>query len=403
MTRPKHALIIGGGIAGPIAAMALQRVGIPATIYEAYPGDAGGTGVFLTVAVNGLAALRTIGLERAVMEAGFASPGIRFASGTGKALGQAPVGGALPDGTVAHTIRRPDLHRALYGQARLRGIRIEHRKRLVAAESTPDNRVVARFEDGSSAEGDLLIGADGIHSPTRRIIDPAAPEPRYAGLGNVGGFSQGPLPPLGVQPGTYVMMFGKRAFFGHIVSPAGEVWWFANPPSPAELSRAELAAPTGQWKERLVQLFDGDAGPAADIIRNTSALAVTNQHDLPRVPTWSRGRMVIIGDAAHAASPTSGQGASLAIEDGVVLAQCLRDLPDTTAAFAAFERLRRPRVERIVAWAARMNQTKMPGPVGRLVRDLVLPMILRRAGQSQEWIFRYQINWEAPVRISEAA
>jgi 2-polyprenyl-6-methoxyphenol hydroxylase-like FAD-dependent oxidoreductase len=405
MPRPTHALVIGGGIAGTTAAMALQRAGIAATIYEAYPTDAGGAGVFLTVAVNGLAALRTIELEQPVKEAGFPSPSIQFASGTGKALGRIPLGGTSADETPAHTIRRPDLYRVLYEQAHRRGIRIEHGKRLVAAEPTPTGGVVARFEDGSSARGDVLIGADGIHSRTRRIIDPAAPRPRYSGLGNVGGYSRASISISmpGVQPGTYVMLFGKRAFFGYVLSPAGEVWWFANPPTVAELSRAELTAAPGQWQQRLLELFAGDAGPAADIIRQAETLAVTNQHDLPRVPAWWRGGMVIIGDAAHAASPSSGQGASLAIEDGVVLAQCLRDLPDPAAAFAAFEQLRRPRVERIVAWAARMNQTKTPGPVARVVRDLVLPVLLRRAGQSQEWIFKYRIDWEAPVRMPQAA
>jgi len=105
---------------------------------------------------------------------------------------------------------------------------------------------------------------------------------------------------------------------------------------------------------------------------------------------------VIIGDAAHATSPTSGQGASLAIEDALVLARCLRDLPDTAAAFADFERLRRPRVERVVAWAARMNRNKMPGPIARAVRDAVLPLVLRRAArQSQGWLFEHRVEWGA--------
>jgi FAD-dependent urate hydroxylase len=330
----KHALIIGGGIAGPTAAMALQRAGISATVYEAYPEDARAAGVFLTVAVNGIAALRTLGLDRRVMAAGFPSASIEFASGTGKSLGTVPIGGTLTDGTVAHTIRRPDLYGVLYQEAYRRGIRVEHGKRLIAAEPTAGG-VVARFEDGTSAAGDVLIGADGIHSPTRRIIDTSAPAPRYTGLGNVGGYTRGSG--LGFRDsGTYTMIFGKRAFFGYVVSPAGEVWWFTNPPWHTELSPAELQATPEQWKERLGDLFDGDSGPAVDIIRNASVLAVTNQHDLPRVPRWSRGPMIVIGDAAHAASPTSGQGASLAIEDAIVLARCLGDLPTTAAAFASY-------------------------------------------------------------------
>jgi 2-polyprenyl-6-methoxyphenol hydroxylase-like FAD-dependent oxidoreductase len=114
--------------------------------------------------------------------------------------------------------------------------------------------------------------------------------------------------------------------------------------------------------------------------------------------------MVLIGDAAHAASPTSGQGASLAIEDAIVLGQCLRDIPDRDAAFAAFEQLRRPRVERVVAWAARMNQTKIPGRFGRVLRDAVMPLILKTvAKKSQSWLFDYQINWERRLDAGERA
>jgi 2-polyprenyl-6-methoxyphenol hydroxylase-like FAD-dependent oxidoreductase len=148
------------------------------------------------------------------------------------------------------------------------------------------------------------------------------------------------------------------------------------------------------------------AGPAVEIIRATTEFAAgTNQYDMPRVPRWWRGPMIVIGDAAHAASPTSGQGASLAIEDAVTLAQCLRDLPDTRSAFLTYEHMRRPRVERIVASAARMNSNKAPGPMGRAVRDLLLPMILKRQGSadSQRWIFDHHIEWDARVPFGRAA
>ena len=92
--------------------------------------------------------------------------------------------------------------------------------------------------------------------------------------------------------------------------------------------------------------------------------------------------MIVVGDAAHAPSPTSGQGASLSIEDGVVLAKCLRDLPSTDAAFARFEALRRPRVERIIKAAARINNSKAAGPVARVFRDAMMPLFLRMAARS---------------------
>jgi 2-polyprenyl-6-methoxyphenol hydroxylase-like FAD-dependent oxidoreductase len=111
--------------------------------------------------------------------------------------------------------------------------------------------------------------------------------------------------------------------------------------------------------------------------------------------------MVIVGDAAHAPSPTSGQGASMATEDAVVLAQCLRDLPGVPQALAAYERLRRRRVERIVAQGARTGSAKTPGPVGRVVRDLALPLVFRflATERSRAWIYDHHIDWDAPVQV----
>jgi FAD-dependent urate hydroxylase len=400
-----NALIIGGGIAGPVAAMALQQAGIASTIYEARPADETTGGAFLTVAVNGLDAVRAIGAHDRVREVGFPSRTIQLQSGTGRRLGEVPIGGDLPDGTSTLTMRRADLYRALLAEAWDRGIPIEHGKRLRHASPTPAGGVVAWFEDGTKASGDLLIGADGIFSRTRQIIDPSASAPRYTGLGNIGGFSR--TSSVTGEPGQYVMMFGRRAFFGYILDPSGEIWWFANPPRKTELTRLELASRDGeQWKAHLMALFADDAGPAVEIIRATRELSIgVNQYDMPQVPRWWRGPMIVIGDAAHAASPTSGQGASLAMEDAVTLARCLRDLTGTESAFVAFERMRRRRVERIVAWAARMNRNKIPGRLGRAMRDLMLPLILRHAGNggSQRWIYTHHIEWDAPVELREAA
>jgi FAD-dependent urate hydroxylase len=109
--------------------------------------------------------------------------------------------------------------------------------------------------------------------------------------------------------------------------------------------------------------------------------------------------MVIVGDAAHATAPSSGQGASMAIEDAVVLARCLRDLPDTPQAFMTCERLRRARVERIVAHGARTSNSKAAGPVARVLRDLMMPTILKRVanGGSLAWMHDYHIDWDKRV------
>jgi len=398
MSRVKEALVIGGGVAGSVAAMALQRAGMDSVVYEAYPGGADDAGAFLTFASNGLDALRTIDAHRLVLAEGFPTPRMEIQSGTGKYLGNVPNGGTLPDGTVSQTLKRSDLYRVLRDEALRRGARVEYGKRLVDAETTPDG-VVARFEDGTQSEGDILIGADGIHSRTRRIIGPSAPGARYIPVLNIGCYASDVR--VDAEPGTFRMIFGKRAFFGYAVHPSGEIWWFANPPRADEPTSAELAAiSTEQWREMLTDLFAGDDTPAVEIIRATRGrLAGWATYDLPSVPTWHRGPMIIIGDAAHATAPSSGQGASMAIEDAVVLARCLRDLPDTRGAFAAYEKLRRGRVERIVAHGARTSNSKAAGPVGRVLRDLMMPAILRRVanGGSLAWMHDYHIDWNEKV------
>ena len=399
MSRAKQSLIIGGGVAGPVAAMALQRVGIGSVIYEGYMRGADDAGTFLTFASNGLDALRAIHAHHLVLAEGFPTPRMTIQSGTGKHLGDVPNGGTLPDGTVSQTLKRADLYRTLRDEAVRRGARVEYGKRLADAETTPDGGVAARFEDGTEAEGDLLIGADGIHSRTRRIIDPSAPGVRYIPVLNIGGYASGVR--LQAEPGTFRMVFGKRAFFGYTIHPSGEIWWFANPPRAHEPTSAELAAiSTEQWKETLIDLFAEDATPANEIIGATPGrLAGCATYDLPSVPKWHRGPMVIIGDAAHATAPSSGQGASMAIEDALVLARCLRDLPDTRRAFASYERLRRGRVERIVAHGARTSNSKAAGPVGRVLRDLMMPVILKRVagGGSLAWMHDYHIDWDEKV------
>src|SRR5690606_28867010 len=116
----------------------------------------------------------------------------------------------------------------------------------------------------------------------------------------------------------------------------------------------------------------------------------------PRVPTWIRDGMIISGDAAHATSPASGQGVSMALEDAVTLAKCLRDVPDVARAFAAYEGLRRKRVERIVAMGKRNGGGKAVGRIGRMVLPLVMKFAARAAAR-QNWLYDHRIDWEQPV------
>ncbi|MET9293907.1 FAD-dependent monooxygenase [Streptomyces sp. NPDC003077] len=390
-----RALIIGGGIAGPVAAMALRKAGIRSEVFEAYPTGADDVGAFLVVFANGLEALRVIDAYRPVVEHSFPAERVEFFSSTGKRLGDRPIAGTGGNGNGLgpRTMQRAVLYRVLHDEARRRGIPIRHGKRLVGAETKEDGRVVASFEDGTRAEGDFLIGADGIHSVTRTLIDPDAPTPRYTGQNTVCGYTRD----VNVPPAAdaYTMIYGKRAFFGCTLSPDGEVWWFANAPGP-ERSRRELAATTpAQWRERVAELFAQDRTPVADIVRATGESIVgSNAYDIASTPTWFTDSMVIVGDAAHATAPNAAQGASMAIEDGIVLAKCLRDEPSPWHAFVAFEKLRRERVERVVALSAGMARHTEPGPVRRAVRDMVLTRRMDRGGTgADDWLTGYRIEW----------
>ncbi|MEV4321872.1 FAD-dependent monooxygenase [Microbispora rosea] len=386
----KKALIIGGGIAGPVTAMALRRAGIDSEVFEAYDRGAEGVGAFLTLAVNGLEALRLLDLHDLVRDLGMDTPVMEIRNARGRLL--------ATTSQPSRTLRRTDLYQALRDEAVRRGVRIHYGKRLTGASATA-NGVRAVFADGGEAEGDLLVGADGLRSRTRALIDPDAPRARYVGLLNTGGYAEGVRAPG--RPGVCYFIFGRRCFFGYMIHPEGQVWWFANPPSRREMPPEELAAITPeQWRARLMDLFEGDAGPMREIIAATpDILPGWNTYDFPRVPKWSGERMVLVGDGAHATSPSSGQGASMAVEDAVVLGKCLRDVPDTAKAFAAFERLRRERVERVVAQGKRNGDGKAPGAGGAFVRDLILPVVMRQVEKRNAlaWMHDYRITWDERV------
>ena len=397
-TTRRKALIVGGGIGGPTAALALQRAGIEATVYEAYNEPSDYVGLFLNTASNGLDVLKTLDAHAPVIEDAFPAPRMVMWSGTGKRLGEVANGLRLPDGTVSVIVKRGRLQRALADEAVRRGIEVEYGKRLADFDAATGG-VVARFTDGTEATGDLLVGADGIHSRTRRILDPTAPKPAYTGLLSMGGFVHSSR--IAPTPDVQHFVFGKRAFFGYLVRPSGEIYWFANLHRPDEPSHEELAGiSSDEWKQRLLDVFSGDIDVIGEIIEATeSELGAYPVHDIPTASTWHRGPVVLIGDAVHAVSPSAGQGASLAMEDALVVAKCLRDIPDTGRAFAAYERLRRERAKKVVAYSRRIGNSKTAGPVARWFRDLMMPFALKHLASSDSfaWMYHHHIDWEEKV------
>ncbi|WP_433126540.1 FAD-dependent monooxygenase [Micromonospora sp. CA-240977] len=396
MTTVRTAIVIGGGIAGPVTALALRRAGITATVYEAYPATAsgvGGIGGTLALAPNGVAALRMVGADEAVTA--IATPIERSVMAVGRRRIDLPTLAGVPPLRVVH---RAELHRVLHDRAVADGIPFAYGKRLVDAEQT-DSGVTARFEDGSSATADILVGADGIRSTVRRLIDPAAPGPRFTGLLSFEAVARHEVG----EPGTMTFAFGQRGYYLYWPEPGGGTRWGANLPQQRPMSLVEArAVPAREWMETLRTSY-GDDDPGRELMATSDADALQVAGSLqimPPVPHWHRGRMVLVGDAVHAPSNSSGQGASLAVESAVQLARCLRDLPDVEAAFSAYVRLRRARVEKVAARAARINSAKAPGPVARTLMPLLMPLMVRTVMDPEKTIAheqRYVIDWDAPV------
>lgn len=390
-----NAWVVGAGVAGPAAAMALHKAGIDVTVAERRDDadDAGRS--FLTLGSNGIDALGALDADHVVARIGFETPTLTMVSHTGKILGDSRTSAVRPDAPVSRTLRRADLSAALRAEAQARGIPIET-GRTVTGVARDGERAQVRFADGDDTAADLVVACDGIHSRLRTAVDPTAAPPTYTGLVGLAGYS-----PAGLtddRPGTYRMIFGRRAFFGYATAPGGDVWWFANVPQPHEPDRGEVERiEPATWRARLLDLFARDAGPATRLVEAATELTPASpMHTVPRLRRWHGDRTVLLGDAAHAPSPSSGQGASLAIEDAVVLARTLRDADDVPAAFAAFEAARRRRVETIVRQAQRVNSSKAATGVVRVVRDLVLPWALRAAADSRALraTYDHHLSWE---------
>ena len=386
----RSALIIGGGIAGPVTAAALRKAGIHAHVIEAYPDAAGGLGGAIALAPNGLAALDVIGAGDAVRAHGVPIATTRMTIDDHEVARLPTLDRVEP----LRMVRRGALRQTLHDCALSTGAQYSYGRRLVRIEEATA-AVTAVFDDGSTETADIVIGADGVRSTVRHIIDPNAPAPRYTGL--LAFESEAHLD-LGPFDGM-TFAFGRNAYYLYWPEPGNRVVWGANLPSKQYLSLTDARRTAPEtWLQRLEAVYGPDH-PGAEFIAATTPTTLQISggiHLMPSIPRWHRDRMVLVGDAVHAPSNSTGQGASLAIESGIELARALRDSPDHASAFAAYEQLRRPRVESITRRGARTNQTKTPGPVLRRIMRAVMPIAIRHLnfertlGPEQ----RYRIDWE---------
>lgn len=398
----KKALIIGAGIGGAALALYLKRAGLEAEIYEAREKP---EGFSLVLGSNGVRILHDLGLGQAVMTIGSALSDSVTMTGKGRVLGHIKMGGG---GFKSVFIKRVSLNQIISDEVERQGIRINRGKKLQHVETTTQGGVLATFQDGTQARGDVLIGCDGVHSRTRQFVDPAFPSPVYTGLINCGGYTSGMK--LSSPPETAHFIFGKRAFFGYHANPTtGFVYWFPNWAHEQEPAKGAFDGMTdGQRRQEMLALYTGELRIIQEIIQKADeTFPYFLSYTLPKQPsTWHRGPVVLLGDAAHAISPSSGQGASMALEDAVVLAKCLRDIADLEQAFATYEHLRRERTTKIYELGVRGDAGKhMVQPFQVWLRDMMTPIFLKLFAneKASAWIYSYRVDWDRKVEAAGVA
>lgn len=398
VTRSPKALIIGGGIAGPVAAILLKKVGIEATVFEAWPRSTG-IGGGLQIAPNGMHVLAQAGLADEMTRRGSICDSIEFFSQPGVRLGAVNREMTERFGSPAVNMRRSALNEAILARAGREGIDVVFNKRLVRIEDRADRPIAVHFEDGSSAEGDFIIGADGVHSATRRHVVPDGPVPSDTGLVSFGGFvPRALLEAAGAGPSLF-MTFGRSGFFGYGYCSSeadGAMCWSTQPTH--GIDAATFRAMDQAALRRHLRLFHaGWHDPIPQFLEAMGEIVVTSTLDIATLPTWSRGRTLLIGDAAHATSPHAGQGASIALEDALRLAILMRQEQDLHSVFQNFEGERRPRVERVVALARRNgNQKGEFSRAGAWIRDRMIKIMLPLTARSNDWLFAYDAGSLTP-------
>lgn len=378
MKHTSRAIVIGGGIAGPAVSLFLKGSGIEPHIFEAY-GEPATIGGGFQIAPNGMRVLDALGLALRVASVGAPSSQFAFRNHLGRPLGRID----LSRSGYGVTVMRAAFHRILLEEINRRGVPIHYGKRLRAIEQTSD-RVVAHFEDGSAAEGDMLLASDGVHSRVRSLVLPAFARPRYTGFLGVGGFAESAAAvPLDAQDADQLnFTVGPRLQFGYATVCATKPrWgWWTHLPQATELTRAELEAISdADMRARVLSAFGGWHRPIEALVSSTSQVMRTAIYDIPSLPTWHVGRVMLLGDASHAMSPAGGQGASLALEDAMIVGQRLAERPRLIEeTFSEAELLLRSRAERIVKQAAENDQRQLKelGAFGKWMRDRMFPLFV---------------------------
>lgn len=361
MDRRRKAIIVGGGIGGLTAAIALRGAGIEATVYERAP-ELKEIGAGIALASNAMSVFAALGLADQIT-----SHGLPLASGAirtwkGNIIVEAPADEAHR--FISVCVHRVDLQRVLATALGEEHLRLGYE--CVGFQQRSDG-VVAEFAGGEEAQGDFLVGADGLHSVVRGRLH-GTERPRYAGY-----TAWRAVTTFKIQPATSESWgHGKR--FGILPIGGSRVYWFATKNAP----EGQPEHPEGR-KQELLDLFKGWHPPIADLIEATDPEAIL-RHDLydrkPMKRSWGEGRVTLLGDAAHPTTPNLGQGACQAIEGALVLAQQLRSAMDIAAALRRYEAQRLPRTAFITNLSWRIGRmAQLENPVLCWLRNTALRIV----------------------------
>jgi 2-polyprenyl-6-methoxyphenol hydroxylase-like FAD-dependent oxidoreductase len=363
MHRARRALVIGAGIGGLGAAVALSRIGMEVAVFERAP-EIAEVGAGLSLWSNAMTALRRLGLEEAVLAKGGLIERVQTVSATGRSLAPLDLGQlSQRAGTVSLCMHRAELQGILLEAALAHGS-VTVGRECVAIEQDISG-VAAHFADGTTERGDLLIGADGIHSATRRLHFGNTP-PRAAGYlcwRGIAADAEGLLPPGEV---LFATQHGAQA--GCFPCGAGRVYWFVTCNAPpgtasARASKAEALAVSTHWHIPIRALIEATA---------EDAILCNDIVDRSAQRQWGRGRVTLLGDAIHATTPNLGQGACQALEGAVILADSLSRHERTEAGLRDYEDRRRARTSLVIAASWRYGRIwQMTNPLATWLRDAV--------------------------------
>jgi 2-polyprenyl-6-methoxyphenol hydroxylase-like FAD-dependent oxidoreductase len=359
----RRVLIVGGGIAGLALAPMLARTGVAVEVIEREPAwRLAGTGIYLPG--NAARALRALGLEARVASRAVEIARQRFFDHHGRLLFEVDVAELWAAVGPCLALRRAELRTILRDAAGDVPIRIGLALERLAQR---DGIVSVGFSDGTSGEYDLVVGADGIHSAVRRLTFEPTAVPRP--VGQVGWRFLAPRPP-GVT--TWSVMLGRGTAFLTLPVDGDRVYCYCDVVSPRAHDTPERRPP-----QRLSELFSEFADPAATLLDALDPAADIHVSTIEEVALdrWAQGRVVLVGDAAHATSPNMAQGAAMALEDALVLTDCLRRTPAIPDAITAFHARRRPRTDWVRAQTHRRDHTRYLPPT---IRDNVLRLVGRR-------------------------